>query len=1389
MRFKLILFLGLITNLAFGQLVINEFLASNNNKHTDNFNQYNDWVEIYNSSDSAIDMGGMFFTDNLLNGVLYQIPISNPKKTTIPSKGFLVYWFDKDIEQGCLHVNLRLNSDGEQIGLYSSDGKTLVDKVTFPKQKTDVSYGRHSNNSWKYFIIPTPNKSNTTTTYNGILNSEPSFSIEGGFYNTSLKVSINTDIEGGTIHYTTDGSDPNINSKILLGLITIDSTTVIRAKILKNRFIASSTITQTYFVKESFKSRGLPVFSISSNPDYFWDQDSGIYVQNFKPSWEYPINIEFFENDGNLAFNEKASIKIIGDNSWKLPQKMLSISFNNNINYPLLNNFSRRVYNSFNLRCSGSDWASTLFRDGLGQSLTNNGMDVDIQGFRPSIVFINGLYMGIHNIRQKINNNYIEQKYLVKSKDLDIVENQFNTDEMEVVEGNDYAYQELFYKFENADFSKESEYQEITKVIDINNFIDYIIVEIYVANHSWGHNIALWKPKKNRNSKWRWFLADLDRGFEYHKIDRNYIEFVSGSDKIPGDNPYWTTIFLDKLFKNEQFRGLFTSKLSDYLYITLHINSVKKDIRSFKAKIENEISNHINRWKGSKSSYGNGLPTKEFWNNEIKHMLTFAEKRGDYIRKHLIDKLKLKEAVNLNISITAKDAGKVSINDLIVPEDKWNGLYLQDVPVTFTAIANRGYKFLYWTGSSLEDSTIYIFTETLNEDKFIVAHFAKDTIPQIDIIINEINYSSSLLCNTGDWIELYNPNNYPIDISYWKIDNEDINDRFTFPNNTIIKGDEYIVVCNDILNFQYLYPKVKAIGNTAFGLEKDRDIIKIFDDAENLIDIVSYSTGFEWPNISTIPGQTLELFSSDSDNSKGRNWVKGYNIYGTPGASNSINSIYLDEIPHQEINSGKEFSKINLNNYLHFPLSEIYSIQWSASKNRNIKISIDNYTNIASISYLSGWKGSEKIVFTCTDKFGNLFSDSVRFSVGTIISDSICLNCIFTKDNSPYIIQNTITVPIESILRIESGTEIYMHDEVDISILGQLIFNGTSNAPIYLTAQNNSWGGIFFDSTNQESIINYVIFSHSKHGKDSSIINATISSYHSELKISNSVFKNNIRSIYGYFGAIHIDNCTFYPSTGEKINLQYSNSIVENNTLHYTYGDNDAIDFDGVNNGIVRNNMLYGGEDDGIDIGKIDSTSCKGIQLTENKIHGFLDKGISIGEGSKDINIAYNIITSSRNGIAVKDFSTANIEHNTLYKNTFGVSCYEKNYDQGGGFASISNSILSNSIIASIHKDDVSELEIQYCLSDIELITGNYNIMNKAMFMSIKNYDFNLQKNSPCINKGDPLYQLDQDGTITDIGALPYYTKPFPKSLFIFFVLFFTLVTGRIFFIILRRRS
>ena len=180
------------------------------------------------------------------------------------------------------------------------------------------------------------------------------FSIDGGFYNNSIKIFIDNEVEG-IIHYTTDGSNPDINSDILLDSFEISSTTIIRSKIFKSGFIESKVSTNTYFLNESFELRNLPVFSISSSNGYFWDKDTGIYVQDFKPSWEYPINIELFETDGDLAFNREATIRIVGDNSWALPQKMLSISLDKKITYPLIDDFRRREYNSFNLRPSGSD--------------------------------------------------------------------------------------------------------------------------------------------------------------------------------------------------------------------------------------------------------------------------------------------------------------------------------------------------------------------------------------------------------------------------------------------------------------------------------------------------------------------------------------------------------------------------------------------------------------------------------------------------------------------------------------------------------------------------------------------------------------------------------------------------------------------------------------------------------------------------------------------------------------------------------------------------------------------------------------------------------------------------------------------------------------------------
>jgi hypothetical protein len=139
-------------------LIINEFLASNDSCCTDESNDYDDWVEIYNDTSDHIDIGGMYFTDTTDDDNPYQIPNTDPSVTTIPSKGYLVIWCDDDQEQGPLHVSKKLKKSGESIILLSSDKITVIDSYTYSEQTTDISMGRDPNNvnNWIFFDNPTP---------------------------------------------------------------------------------------------------------------------------------------------------------------------------------------------------------------------------------------------------------------------------------------------------------------------------------------------------------------------------------------------------------------------------------------------------------------------------------------------------------------------------------------------------------------------------------------------------------------------------------------------------------------------------------------------------------------------------------------------------------------------------------------------------------------------------------------------------------------------------------------------------------------------------------------------------------------------------------------------------------------------------------------------------------------------------------------------------------------------------------------------------------------------------------------------------------------------------------------------------------------------------------
>ena len=145
------------------KIVINEFMASNQYSHqdSDGGGDYKDWIELYNAGNKAVDLGGLYISDNKNYKSKYQIATSDPGKTTIQPGGYLILWADSDLEQGVLHLDFKLSADGEDLGIYTADGRT-IDETTFGSQGTDVSAGRLPNGSgpWTTFTKPTPGTAN-----------------------------------------------------------------------------------------------------------------------------------------------------------------------------------------------------------------------------------------------------------------------------------------------------------------------------------------------------------------------------------------------------------------------------------------------------------------------------------------------------------------------------------------------------------------------------------------------------------------------------------------------------------------------------------------------------------------------------------------------------------------------------------------------------------------------------------------------------------------------------------------------------------------------------------------------------------------------------------------------------------------------------------------------------------------------------------------------------------------------------------------------------------------------------------------------------------------------------------------------------------------------------
>ena len=260
-------------------LVINEFMASNSSTELDPQGQYDDWIEIYNYGTGPVDMSGMYLTDDLTVPTKCQLP----NTTTLSAGDYLLIWADGDIADTGLHTNFNLSADGEEIGLFDSDGSTSIDSITFSEQTADISYGRFpdAGDDWRFFYTPTAGTENSGA-YSGKVQ-PPGFSYERGFYDEPFTVTIATETEGAVIRYTIDGTTPTeIHGRTYTSPLLISTTACLRAIAFKSGWKSSNVETHTYiFLKDVIRQdfaatveAGFPTsWGSWSSPDYGMDKD------------------------------------------------------------------------------------------------------------------------------------------------------------------------------------------------------------------------------------------------------------------------------------------------------------------------------------------------------------------------------------------------------------------------------------------------------------------------------------------------------------------------------------------------------------------------------------------------------------------------------------------------------------------------------------------------------------------------------------------------------------------------------------------------------------------------------------------------------------------------------------------------------------------------------------------------------------------------------------------------------------------------------------------------------------------------------------------------------------------------------------------------------------
>jgi len=909
---KLMLVFGLVMFVMpiYSQVVVNEYSVSNLAGYLDNYNSEEDWIELYNTSGSSVNIGGYYLSDKPSNPTKWEIPAG----TIISANGYLVFWCSgrDEASGGNYHTNFKLKqtkNTPEHVVFADTNG-TIIDDLEIQKTQLEHAMGRSPNGSsdWKIFTNPTKGSSNTGISYLSYALT-PEMNLGAGFYSGSQSVEISSTEPNSTIHYTLNGNLPNNGSTEYTGVLSLESTKVVKAIVVSNNpeILPSFISFNTYFINES---HSLPVLSTSA--------DALTTLLNGNQSLKPHGTIEYFDIDGNRKDAGYGEYNKHGQDSWQFPQRSFDyiardeMGYHDAINDKLLEYSERESFQRIIIRASGDDNypgidSSAHTRDIFIQKLANkNNLNVDLRRGERCVVYANGQFWGVYSIREKVSDSDYTDFYYDQDK--------YNIQYLMNWGGTwaQYGGQDAFDDWDEIhdfalsnDLSNQVNYQHVADEIDVTSLTDYILINSFVVCTDWiNWNTSWWRgiDPSGSHQKWGYVLWDEDATFNH------YINYTGVPDDTAEADPCYPEgitadpeqhiVLLNKLLENEEFRQYYITRYMDLMNTTFQEEEMIGVLEGIENSITPDMPQHIDRWGGSMNE----------WQDNVQKVKDFITDRIDYIPGGLNDCYNLTGPYDITLNVEPEGAGQIQFNSITIDHGAypWSGSYNGGIDMLLSAVqSNSNYAFDHWE----LDNHIVIDVNAVNTS-FLLEE--ADNIKAVftftggsGIVINEINYKDAVDFEVKDWVELYNNSESTVDLSGWIFKDDDDLHEFIIPNGTALAPDSYIVLAQSLVDFQSKFPSVSPVlGSFAFGLSGGGELIRLFDNSGVLVDSVTYDDMDPWPTEADGNGPTLELISSELDNNLGENWdacaAPGFE-HGTPSAHNNDCSLGIEDFSNVKV--------------------------------------------------------------------------------------------------------------------------------------------------------------------------------------------------------------------------------------------------------------------------------------------------------------------------------------------------------------------------------------------------------------------------------------------------------------------------------------------------------